>query len=458
MSMTRRSFLGRSIATGAVMDLPFLGRARPASAAPLYNVIFVFVPDGIVPSLWHAKGTETDFTLPAMSEPLNAIRNDSVFLEGITMYAGEPTHPGGTKKVITATGPQSLDVFLGGKLKGSAPFDSLQLGVQSNFENGSGSISYVGLGQELKPDDNPLNVFDRVFAGAKPGTGGGAPGGIDLVARQRKSILDAIRGDLTSLQAKLGAAEKSRLDIHLQSLRDVEQRATTMMITPTGPACDVASFNKGGFVVPANDYNYPKVYDKPENFAIVGQLQMDLTVLALSCNMTRVVTLMWSHAVSPTKIPGWGRRSATTTPPTTASTPRGRTPASSPSTAAGSWTGWCRWCRPSRRPPSPRGASSTAPSSSSARTSTTATCTTTAACRSWSSAGPRRGCAATATSTSPARGWAGRTRATPRSWSPSPARSGSPSTALATPAWGLALCRGCLPEPAVETPVVRSPT
>jgi hypothetical protein len=299
--MTRRSFLGRSIATGA---LPFLARPGAAGAAPLFNAVFVFVPDGIVPSLWHPKGSETDFTLPPMSEPLGAIRNDCVFLEGVAMYAGEPTHPGGTKKVLTATGAQSLDVFLGGKLKGSAPFDSLQLGVASNFENGSGSISFIGPGQEVKPDDNPLNVFDRVFAGAKPGAAGPMTG-TDLRDRQRRSVLDAIRGDLTGLQSRLGSAEKSRLDIHLQSLRDVELRATSM-VTPTGKACDLGGFNKGGLTVPPNDYNYPKVYHKPENFGIVGQLQTDLAVLALSCNMTRVVTLMWSHAVSPTKVPGLG--------------------------------------------------------------------------------------------------------------------------------------------------------
>src|SRR5262245_35244439 len=112
--LSRRSFLGRAVATGAILELPMLGRARPAraAAAPM-NSLIVFVPDGIIPSLWHAKGSETNFTLPTMSEPLTRVKGDCIFLEGIAMYAGEPTHPGGTKKVITATGPQSLDIFLG---------------------------------------------------------------------------------------------------------------------------------------------------------------------------------------------------------------------------------------------------------------------------------------------------------------------------------------------------------
>ena len=64
---SRRTFLGRAVATGALMDLPFLGRA---DAATPFNVIIVYVPDGVVPSLWFPKGTEVDFTLPAMSEPV----------------------------------------------------------------------------------------------------------------------------------------------------------------------------------------------------------------------------------------------------------------------------------------------------------------------------------------------------------------------------------------------------
>jgi hypothetical protein len=309
LRFSRRSFLHRALATGAALELPWLGRpARAQAAAPL-NFVAVFVPDGVVPSLWYPTGSETDFSLPAMSEPLAAIKNDCIFFEGVGMPGGEPTHPGGTKKVLTATAPQSLDVFLGGKLKGSAPFDSLQLGVASNFENGSGSVSFIGTGQEVKPDDDPLNVFNRVFGGRVPGdAGGGGMAGGDLLQKQKKSILDVMRADLTALQSRLGGAEKARLDTHLQSLRDVETRLTGLVMPPAGmgggpaPACDASSFNRMGYQ--NTDNGYPKSYHKVENFNVIGQLQTDLLVLALSCSLTHVSTLMWSHAVSPTKVPG----------------------------------------------------------------------------------------------------------------------------------------------------------
>src|SRR5688572_25751145 len=102
---SRRTLLGHAIASGAILELPFLARPRPARAAAPLNFVTVFVPDGVVPSLWNPKGSETSFTLPTMSEPLNAIKSDCIFFEGVAMHAGEPTHQGGTKKVLTATGP-----------------------------------------------------------------------------------------------------------------------------------------------------------------------------------------------------------------------------------------------------------------------------------------------------------------------------------------------------------------
>jgi hypothetical protein len=259
---TRRSFLAKALATGALTQLPMLGRTGKAYAAAPINFMAVFVPDGVIPSQWYPKGGETGFTLAPMSEPLEAIKQDCTFFAGVGMPGGEPTHPGGSKKVLTGTGPLSMDVFLGQRLKLGQPFDSLQLGVGSNFENGSGSISFVGLGQEAKPDDNPLNVFSRLFGGkpvepAMPGAPGtpSTPDTADLDLKQKKSILDVLKGDISALSAKLGAAEKARLDSHLTLVRNVEARIDRLsMPTPTmpggapaGPLCDASSFNKVGY-------------------------------------------------------------------------------------------------------------------------------------------------------------------------------------------------------------------
>ena len=326
--LSRRSFLAQAVATGAAIELPIIGRPGKARAAAPLNFVSIFVPDGVVPALWYPKGSETQFTLGEMSAPLSAIKDDCIFFEGVGMPGGEPTHPGGSKKVLTATAPQSLDVFLGQRLKGSAPFDSIQLGVASNFENGSGSVSFIGTGQEVKHDDDPINVFNRLFGDGPvtpttpppPGAPPVVPPTPDLRLRQKKSILDAMRGDLTALQMRIGTAEKARLDLHLQSLREVEIRLAGLLMPP--PAAGGAPAPGGGSPPPRSsnmcssdfdrmgyqngDTGYPRSFHKNENFDLVGKLQTDLLVLALSCSLTHSVSLMWSHAVSPTKVPGVG--------------------------------------------------------------------------------------------------------------------------------------------------------
>jgi hypothetical protein len=295
-SLSRRSFV-RGVGAGLVLA-PFvnainLGRAR---AAVQKRVMFVYVPDGCIPARWHPTGTETAFTLPEMSAPLEPIKKHLVFVDGLTMYSGGATHEGGAAKVLTGVGAQSIDVFLGEKIGASSPFRSLQLGVGATFENGSGSISYIGDKQPVNPDDDPTNAFKRIF-GAAPG-GGGADG--DLEKRKKLSVLDAIKGDLSALKQQLGSTEKQKLDVHTDSLREVEMRLMGGGLS-TAMGCGMPVLDTRGFAVIPTDY-YPKTYHKEQNFKTVGQMQMDLAVLALSCGATNVATLMWSHAVSPTHI------------------------------------------------------------------------------------------------------------------------------------------------------------
>jgi hypothetical protein len=290
--MKRRSFL-RGLGATALLA-PFAQLPMKARAAAPKRAMFVYVPDGCIPALWHPKGTETAFTLPAMTAPLEPIKQHLVFLEGLTMYAGGATHEGGIAKVLTGVSPQSLDIYLGDRISADRPLRSLQLGVGTTFQNGSGSFSYIGQGQTVNPDDDPLNAFSRVFGTVSTG---GDDAAAMLKKRQRKSVLDAALGDLGALGMRLGQTEKEKLDVHLDSLRELEKRITSNAAV----ACDVSGFNAAGFAVSPTDY-YPKTYHKEENFKLMGQLQMDLALMALACGSTNVVSLMWSHPVSPTHL------------------------------------------------------------------------------------------------------------------------------------------------------------
>src|SRR5689334_17705041 len=135
-SISRRAWLRGLGATALIAPFAHglqLGRAH---AAPPKRAMFVYVPDGCIPALWHPTGSETAFTLGSMTAPLAPIQKHLVFVDGLTMYAGGATHEGGIAKVVTGVGAKSLDVFLGEELGKSTPHRSLQRGVAATFQAG----------------------------------------------------------------------------------------------------------------------------------------------------------------------------------------------------------------------------------------------------------------------------------------------------------------------------------
>ena len=91
-------------------------------------------------------------------------------------------------------------------------FRSLELGVQAT---GSGTVwgytSYRGANQPLPPDNNPANVFNRVFGQLRRPT----PATLLRIQNERKSVLDAVKRELRQLNPKLGVVDKAKLDEHL---------------------------------------------------------------------------------------------------------------------------------------------------------------------------------------------------------------------------------------------------
>ncbi len=270
--------------------LPVLGglgartRAAPADGVAQRLVVF-FSPNGTVHQHWRPQGGETDFTFAAGSilEPLGELRDRLVVLDGIDFIAAT-NHEGGMAAMLTgqgdastATAGKSLDQYVATELASSTKFASLDLGVLTSPWGGGVQtrMSYSAPGTFVTPDDDPVHVFDRMFADVV----GGDEAAARLRAR-RERVVDLLVDDATALRGRLGAAQRVKLDAHLEALAQLEQGLQAVSCDPT---------------------TAPAVGDHLANasFPAVGQAMSDLLVTALACDMTRVASLQWSHTVSP---------------------------------------------------------------------------------------------------------------------------------------------------------------
>jgi hypothetical protein len=112
----------------------------------------------------------------------------------------------------------------------------------------------------------------------------------------KMSVLDCIKQDTTALQAKLGTADKQRLEAHLESVRSIERRLAAMAPTPgTGAG---GSSGGGTTVLPpqCGTLTTPTVGRDTNSEAppAVNTAMAELSTLALACDRTRVLSFMFS--------------------------------------------------------------------------------------------------------------------------------------------------------------------
>jgi hypothetical protein len=279
-SISRRGFLqklGGVGLTGAMFKLSLLSgnllwaRSVFAADAPK-RVVFVYTSGGAIPDQWMPSGSETNFTLPTMSAPLDPVKQHCVFLNGVNM--GNAGH-GLTSKALAGDATTSLDVYLAGTLGQATPFSQLQLGAISN---GHGSMTRNNW-SEPAYEDSPLNAFERLFGS---GASNASPVTDDIGVRRERSVLDSNLEVLNQMRSELGSFEKARLDEHSDAIRRIEARLNKST-QPSSGECGSPAFNSG---------NFNGACDNAANFDVIADLQIDVVTLALKCDLTRVVSLM----------------------------------------------------------------------------------------------------------------------------------------------------------------------
>jgi len=219
--------------------LPLLGGLKLSAAETKtpakQRIVFIFSPNGTVPSEFWPDEEGSKFKLKRILAPLapyqnrmltlkgvnNMIRGDgdshmrgmSCLLTGIELFPGN-IMGGGGQPAGWASGPsidQELRRFLQSQPHTKTRFGSLEIGVAvGNRADPWTRWSYAGPNQPVAPISSPYELFDKLYGQMKE-------------SENLTSVLDDLRGDITKVSQNVDAADRALLDQHTTALRELER-------------------------------------------------------------------------------------------------------------------------------------------------------------------------------------------------------------------------------------------
>lgn len=180
------------------------------------------------------------------------------------------------------------------------------LGVKPGFFDYRSSaynqaISWKSATEPLMRSVNPKAVFDALIqAGATPASGGGQDDQQSAAAARAaadKSVIDVVREDATAMQARLGTEDRKVFQQYLDSLRAIELEVSALSGSMAGPGCAVIH-EPGTVPEPPGPEQGLTQGDNGYDHEQHADVMNDLIVMALQCDVTRVITHMMDDARS----------------------------------------------------------------------------------------------------------------------------------------------------------------
>ena len=278
MLVNRRHFLR---AAGVSLALPWLDALAPAqnaAAGPPRRMVCICTPLGLhAPNLFPERAGR-DYALTPYLDELREFRDDFTIISGLAHPEVGSSHDSIFSFLTAAPHPEiragfrnsiSLDQFAATHIGGETRFPSLALSCEGF------SLSWTRSGALVPSDSFPSSVFARLFLEGRPDE-------VQAQARRLRdgrSILDAVGDQARSMQPRLGAADRDKLDEYFSSVRELERglaRSEEWSRRPR-PRVDVRP--------PQNNLNPADVVGK-------ARLMFDLIHLALQTDSTRLITLL----------------------------------------------------------------------------------------------------------------------------------------------------------------------
>jgi hypothetical protein len=299
----RRAFLRT---TAGVIALPWMEsivgateplKASSSGAKPPQRFVAMFFPNGVYPTAWQSQQTPAGLKFGGSLEPLQDFAKHAVTFDGLnnplTGHLGQVAGflsgvDFGPDKNGIVTAATTLDQMLAQRWKNDTFIPSLHLALEPPSQGGFGnrpksygnSISWSSPTSKIEPQLSPRQAFDQVFFGQ---TEGGR-----LAAARRRRIVDAVWDQAKSLRTRVSTYDHAKLDQYLDSIADLEAKLDKAVNPQPRPWS------------PPNTVNpqRPEQAGIPTSYREHMRLMMEIQLLALQTDSTRVATLVMGHEIS----------------------------------------------------------------------------------------------------------------------------------------------------------------
>lgn len=293
---TRREFvreLGLSAAALPFLwNLPSLGFANTQTRKQ--RLVVMFSPNGVVPGKFWPEQVGTEFSLPAILQPLEAFRDQLLILRGISdkVRGDGDNHMRGMSCLLTgvelfpgniqggshtpagwASGisiDQELKGFLQKRPESRTRFGSLEFGVAvPDRADPWTRMVYAGPNKPVSPIDDPYQLFTKLYGRLQD-------------QQSLKSVLDAVQADLAKVRSTLSTEDRRLLEEHETFVRQMERELQTADQT-------------------SSDHPAPKlepgIKNLNDNIPTISRMQIDLLVNSFAGDLARVATLQYTNSV-----------------------------------------------------------------------------------------------------------------------------------------------------------------
>jgi len=279
--ISRRAFLR---GTGVALALPFLDamwpqRAGAAQQAAPKRLVAICTSLGIYGPALFPKEAGRDYGSTQYLDMLKDHRSDFTIFSGLSHpeQAGADGHSSEMTWLTAARHPGlggfrnsiSLDQFVAEKIGVETRFPSLTLGT------GGTSQSYTRSGVMIPAETRPSQVFAKLFVE-------GSAWEVEQQMRklrEGRSIMDAVNDEAKRFSARVGAADRDKLDEYFTSVREMEQRLAKAEDWMKKPK-------------PKIDAHPPE--DIKNEADLIGRMQLlfEMVPLAVQTDSTRLITIL----------------------------------------------------------------------------------------------------------------------------------------------------------------------